>query len=49
RTQLANTAVDRMPAARRETVAELVRYGETDLLGHRAERPGTLADRQEAV
>ncbi|MCY3829619.1 MAG: ATPase [Rhodospirillaceae bacterium] len=48
-TQLANTAVDRMPAARRETVAELVRYGETDLLCHRAERPGTLADRQEAV
>ena len=48
-TQLANTAIDRMPDARRETVAELVRYGETDLLCYRAERPGTLVERQEAV
>ncbi len=48
-TQLANTAIDRMRDARRETVAELVRYGETDLLCHRADRPGMLADRQEAV
>ena len=48
-TQLANTAIDRMPDARRETVAELVRYGETDLLCHRAERPGILVERQEAV
>lgn len=48
-TQLANTAVDRMPDARQETVAELVRYGQTDLLCYRAERPETLADRQEAL
>ena len=48
-TQLANTAIDRMPDARRETVAELVRYGETDLLCYRAERPETLAGRQEAL
>ena len=48
-TQLANTAIDRMPDARRETIAELVRYGETDLLCHRAERPESLADRQEAL
>lgn len=48
-TQLANTALDRMPEARPDTVAELVRYGETDLLCYRDERPGTLADKQEAV
>ena len=48
-TQLANTAIDRMRDARQETVAELVRYGETDLLCYRAERPETLAGRQEAL
>lgn len=44
--QLANTAIDRMPDARRETVAELVRYGETDLLCYRAERPEALVAQQ---
>ena len=48
-TQLANTAIDRMPDTRQETIAELVRYGETDLLCHRAERPEVLAERQEAL
>lgn len=47
--QLANTAIDRMPDARRETAAELVRYGETDLLCYRAERPETLVARQAAL
>ena len=47
--QLANTALDRMPDARRETVAELVRYGETDLLCYRAERPEALVARQAAL
>ncbi|MDE0254891.1 MAG: ATPase [Rhodospirillaceae bacterium] len=47
--QLANTALDRMSDARRETVAELVRYGETDLLCYRAERPEALVTRQAAL
>ncbi len=47
--QRANTAIDRMPDARRETVAELVRYGETDLLCYRAERPEALVARQAAL
>lgn len=48
-TRLANTALDRMPDIRRDAIAELVRYGETDLLCHRAERPESLAERQEAL
>ena len=47
-TQLANTAIDLTPERRRETVAELVRYGETDLLCYRADRPQNLVERQEA-
>ena len=47
--QLANTAIDRMRDARRETVAELVRYGETDLLCYRADRPQSLVERQDAL
>lgn len=47
--QLANTAIDQMPDARRETIAELVRYGETDLLCYRAERPEALVARQTAL
>jgi len=47
-TQLANTAIDLTPERRRETVAELVRYGETDLLCYRADRPQSLVERQEA-
>ncbi len=47
-TQLANTAIDRIPDGRQEIAAELVRYGETDLLCYRAERP-TLAERQDEL
>lgn len=47
-TQLANTAIDLTPERRRETVAELVRYGETDLLCYRADRPQGLVERQDA-
>ena len=48
-TQLANTAIDLTPERRSATVAELVRYGETDLLCYRAERPESLVERQEAL
>lgn len=47
-TQLTNTAIDLTAERRRETVAELVGYGETDLLCYRADRPQSLVERQEA-
>ena len=48
-TQLTNTAIDLTPTRRSETVAELVRYGETDLLCYRADRPRSLVERQDAL
>ena len=48
-TQLANTAIDLTPERRSETVAELVRYGETDLLCYRADRPQSLVEQQDAL
>jgi len=48
-TQLTNTAIDRMAGVRDDTVAELVRYGETDLVCYRADRPQSLVDQQNAA
>ena len=47
-TRLTNVALDRMPAARTETVAEIVKYAKSDLLLARAEEPDGLvaAERQ---
>jgi chaperone required for assembly of F1-ATPase len=48
-TRLANTAIDRVAAARDEVVATLAAYAGSDLLCHRAERPEALARRQAAL
>ncbi|ABC23453.1 ATP12 family chaperone protein [Rhodospirillum rubrum] len=45
-TQLANTAIDRMAAARPALEEDLLRYGGSDLLCYRAERPRELVERQ---
>jgi chaperone required for assembly of F1-ATPase len=45
-TRLINVALDRTPHARAEMAAQVARFGETDLLCHRAEKPGSLFDRQ---
>jgi len=47
-TQLANTAIDRTPELRAAMIAELVRYGGTDLVCYRADHPQTLVERQDA-
>ncbi|MCY4191672.1 MAG: ATP12 family chaperone protein [Rhodospirillaceae bacterium] len=47
-TQLTNTAMDLMADVREDKIAELVRYGNTDLVCYRAERPQTLVATQEA-
>lgn len=46
-TQLTNTAIDRTPVYRAAMIAELVRYGETDLVCYRAEHPQSLVERQD--
>lgn len=48
-TQLANTALDRIPAQREEIVGAVAAYAETDLLCYRAEEPAELAALQTAV
>lgn len=45
--QFANTAIDRVGPMRDDIVQATARYGETDLLCHRAARPVDLADRQQ--
>jgi chaperone required for assembly of F1-ATPase len=45
-TRLAYTALDRIAAARPETVGEIVDYANADLLCYRAPAPATLTDRQ---
>lgn len=45
-TRAANTALDRVAAARESVIAALAEYGETDLLCYRAEAPAALAARQ---
>lgn len=48
-TQLANTAIDRVAPNRAAIVAELVRYGQTDLVCYRAEATHDLVERQERL
>lgn len=48
-TRAANTVIDRVEPNRDAVVAEIARYGETDLLCHRAGHPQALADRQAAA
>jgi chaperone required for assembly of F1-ATPase len=45
-TRIAATAIDRVPPKRREIVAELVGYAETELVCHRVEDPPALVQRQ---
>src|SRR5690349_11052167 len=47
--QLAATALDRVGPMRAQTVDQLVRYGETDLLCYRAAEPPDLVERQAAM
>jgi chaperone required for assembly of F1-ATPase len=48
-TRMANSAIDRVGAVRAEVVAEIARYGGSDLLCYRAESPPGLAARQAAA
>ncbi|MDX2236596.1 MAG: ATP12 family protein [Hyphomonadaceae bacterium] len=48
-TRLWFTALDRTDGRTADIVAEICKYGETDLLCHRAERPEILAARQDAL
>jgi chaperone required for assembly of F1-ATPase len=45
-TQLASTAIDRVPAQRAEIVRAVAAYAETDLLCYRTDHPVELAERQ---
>ncbi|MGE0046136.1 MAG: ATP12 family chaperone protein [Hyphomonadaceae bacterium] len=45
-TRLANVAIERTPATRSDLVAMTAKYGETDLLCHRADAPAALVARQ---
>ena len=47
-TRLAGTAQERVAPARETIALELARYGESDLLCYRAERPQRLVERQHA-
>ncbi|MEO1642346.1 MAG: ATP12 family protein [Pseudomonadota bacterium] len=46
-TRLANVAIDRTPETRADLVAEVQRYGETDLTCYLAEAPAALQARQD--
>lgn len=48
-TRLVATALDRTARDREAVTAEIVRYGDTDLLSYRADQPPELVDRQAAV
>jgi chaperone required for assembly of F1-ATPase len=45
-TRLINVAIDFTPGARAEMAATIGKFGQTDLLCHRAEQPPSLAERQ---
>lgn len=45
-TRLINVALDHTPGARAEMAAQIGKFGETDLLCHRADQPPSLAERQ---
>jgi len=47
--QLTATALDRVASARPAVIAQLLLYGETDLLCYRATEPPELVDRQAAI
>ncbi len=46
-TQVLATAIDHFPAKRADVVAQLIAYGQTDLLCHRADKPEGLRLRQD--
>lgn len=48
-TRIANTVLDRVTPQRAAVVAEIARYGETDLICYRADWPEALASRQAAL
>lgn len=48
-TRLAATAIDRVVVDRAAATAEILRYGDTDLLSYRADGPQELIDRQIAT
>jgi chaperone required for assembly of F1-ATPase len=48
-TSIANTAIDRIAAARDDMVAGLLRYAETDMLCYRADGPADLVARQGTI
>jgi chaperone required for assembly of F1-ATPase len=48
-TQLASTAIDRIPAQRGEIVRAVAAYAETDLLCYRTDHPIELAERQKRL
>jgi len=48
-TRMANSAIDRVAPARAEVVAEIARYGGTDLICYRAEGPAALVAQQAAA
>lgn len=48
-TRLCNVAIDHTHKARAELAAQVAKFGETDLLSHRAEGPGSLVRRQAAA
>jgi len=48
-TRLAFTAVDRMPNVVEDTVAEVLRYAETDLLAYPSDYPRALVEREAAA
>lgn len=48
-TRLANTAIEKVAPLRDEVVAEILRYGASDLLCYRAEAPAKLVARENAV
>ena len=48
-TRLAFTAIDRMPNVVEETVAEVLRYAETDLLAYPSDYPQALIEREAAA
>lgn len=48
-TRLANVAIDRTPETRAEMVAEVTRYGETDVTCYLADAPEALQKRQDSA
>ena len=48
-TQLANTALDRVPAQRMAVRQQILAFAETDTLCYRADSPESLVERQQAV